>query len=504
MPGIEISALPTAAAAHLSDVLPTDQLPGPVTRQISLTQVLALFQADSVISATGTPNQVLINGTTGTPQQGALVFTLPQDIATTSSPMFDLLTLNTLLFEHDTNAANNTFPTVNLTAANKENQYVTYTTSGDGIQITMPDATTLQVGRTFVVTAINSPDASSCLVTTAGFTYFASIPAAANTSGSVTFTLLDNSTSEGIWEVDLGLGGLTGFPLSVPLGGTGFSSYTTGNILYASSSSTLATIGSLPGALTFGGMVSWANTGLSFFTASARQQPICASSAAGGGPTFQVYGMPFGQSANQLLYFNTAFQVLGLASANNGVLVTSGAGVPSISTTLPSGLAATNMNLTTPTLGVASATSINFGGAALATYSGLTAWTPVFTFATPGDLSVSYALQAGSYSRIGNLVTISFNVICTPTFTTSSGVLRITGLPFTSNAATGNYATGPLIASAITFTAGKTFAVLEVDPGVNYLTIYQTGSATATSQVTTANVVTGVAVTIAGSLTYMV
>lgn len=63
---------------------------------------------------------------------------------------------------------------------------------------------------------------------------------------------------------------------------------------------------------------------------------------------------------NGLLFDNGGF--LGnLATGNNGVLVTSGAGVPSISTTLPSGLAATNLSLTTPTIA---------GGALSGTFSG--------------------------------------------------------------------------------------------------------------------------------------
>ena len=41
-----------------------------------------------VQSAQGTPNQVLVNGTSGTMQYGDCIFTLPQDIATTSSPTF--------------------------------------------------------------------------------------------------------------------------------------------------------------------------------------------------------------------------------------------------------------------------------------------------------------------------------------------------------------------------------------------------------------------------------
>lgn len=46
-----------------------------------------------VPSITGTANQVLANGTSGTPQSGAVTLTTPQDIATTSSPTFNNLTL---------------------------------------------------------------------------------------------------------------------------------------------------------------------------------------------------------------------------------------------------------------------------------------------------------------------------------------------------------------------------------------------------------------------------
>lgn len=47
-----------------------------------------------------------------------------------------------------------------------------------------------------------------------------------------------------------------------------------------------------------------------------------------------------------------------IATANNSVLSTNGSGVPSLSTTLPSGIAATNMALTTPAIGVATGTSL--------------------------------------------------------------------------------------------------------------------------------------------------
>ena len=52
-------------------------------------------------------------------------------------------------------------------------------------------------------------------------------------------------------------------------------------------------------------------------------------------------------------------QAAGKASPVSSVFSSNGSGVPSFSTTLPSGIAATNMNLTTPSLGAASATSLS-------------------------------------------------------------------------------------------------------------------------------------------------
>lgn len=43
---------------------------------------------DTVSTLTGTPNQVLVNGTTATPTSGAITLTLPQDIDTKSKPIF--------------------------------------------------------------------------------------------------------------------------------------------------------------------------------------------------------------------------------------------------------------------------------------------------------------------------------------------------------------------------------------------------------------------------------
>lgn len=58
-------------------------------------------------------------------------------------------------------------------------------------------------------------------------------------------------------------------------------------------------------------------------------------------------------------------------------------------------------------------------------------WTPVLTFATPGDLNVAYSIREGLYTKIGKFVHISC-VIVTSTFThtTAAGQCKITGLPY--------------------------------------------------------------------------
>ncbi len=60
-------------------------------------------------------------------------------------------------------------------------------------------------------------------------------------------------------------------------------------------------------------------------------------------------------------------------------------------------------------------------------------WEPSFTCGTPGDLSVSYGTRTGTYTKIGRVVTASFMIAATITWTTSSGIVSLSGLPFTVN-----------------------------------------------------------------------
>lgn len=60
-------------------------------------------------------------------------------------------------------------------------------------------------------------------------------------------------------------------------------------------------------------------------------------------------------------------------------------------------------------------------------------WTPTLTFATAGNLSVSYTTRTGTYTKIGRMITRSVNILTSAfTHTTASGQMIVSGSPFTS------------------------------------------------------------------------
>jgi hypothetical protein len=65
------------------------------------------------------------------------------------------------------------------------------------------------------------------------------------------------------------------------------------------------------------------------------------------------------------------------------------------------------------------------GSALLNPITQLVAFTPTVTFATPGNLTVSYVTRQGVYYRVGRLVFVTVALRFTPTYTTASGNLRI-------------------------------------------------------------------------------
>jgi hypothetical protein len=59
-------------------------------------------------------------------------------------------------------------------------------------------------------------------------------------------------------------------------------------------------------------------------------------------------------------------------------------------------------------------------------------FTPKLTFVTPGNLSVPYSTQVGRYTKVGNMVIGYISIILSSTisYSTASGNIRVTGLPY--------------------------------------------------------------------------
>lgn len=99
-------------------------------------------------------------------------------------------------------------------------------------------------------------------------------------------------------------------------------------------------------------------------TATANQILLSGASAA---PSWSSATYPASTTANQILYSSATNTVVGLATANNGVLITSGAGIPSISSTLPSAVQSNITTVGTITSGTWNGTAIGvvYGGTGL-------------------------------------------------------------------------------------------------------------------------------------------
>lgn len=120
-------------------------------------------------------------------------------------------------------------------------------------------------------------------------------------------------------------------------------------------------------------------------------------------------------------------------------------------------------------------------------------FTPTLTFATPGDLAVTYTTQTGRYTKIGRLVSYTLEVkAASLTYTTASGSVRIGGLPFAGGSGSGAYmAVAENASTAITYAAGCTQLIAYTAGGVSYIRLDTQGSGTAATAVTHAHLVSG-------------
>jgi len=129
-------------------------------------------------------------------------------------------------------------------------------------------------------------------------------------------------------------------------------------------------------------------------------------------------------------------------------------------------------------------------------------WTPVLTFATPGNLSVAYTGQIGSYTKKGREVTLHFN-ISTSTFTHSSasGAFIMTGLPFTSANVSNQRQRSPVDFGGITKANFTTMSVA-IEANSVILNVVAAGSGQTAATVVVGDVPTGGTVQLRGQLIY--
>lgn len=144
--------------------------------------------------------------------------------------------------------------------------------------------------------------------------------------------------------------------------------------------------------------------------------------------------------------------------------------------------------------------------AALTAQFSIGTFTPAITFATPGDLSVAYTGQTGSYLRIGKSITFAVQISFTATYTTATGNFRVTGLPVAASATAPN---ARLLAAWVTGTtptwpAGSTYLTGSSQQSQTYFQVLGYGSGIAAQNFTQANVVSGSAYTLVVSGTYYI
>lgn len=116
-------------------------------------------------------------------------------------------------------------------------------------------------------------------------------------------------------------------------------------------------------------------------------------------------------------------------------------------------------------------------------------WTPTFTFATPGDLSVSYATQIGRYRRIGKLIYVNASLKFTPTHSTASGSANF-DVPIAFNSGQSSYFVVRIV-SSMTWPTGATNAILNTNSGTK-LILQGMGTGIAAAAFTPTNFASGV------------
>jgi len=131
-------------------------------------------------------------------------------------------------------------------------------------------------------------------------------------------------------------------------------------------------------------------------------------------------------------------------------------------------------------------------------------WTPVLTFATPGNLSVTYSVQTGSWLKIGKILVASFQIATSAfTYTTASGALNITGLPNASASPANILMFGGSQWGGIT-KAGYTDLNWRITSGASLLLLVASGSGNAATTVLASDMPSGGTPALLGTIVYQI
>ncbi len=142
--------------------------------------------------------------------------------------------------------------------------------------------------------------------------------------------------------------------------------------------------------------------------------------------------------------------------------------------------------------------------ASAASYSLSTSWTPTFTFSTPGDLSVVYSVQTGTYATVGALVIASSNLAFTPTYTTSAGAAEFPSFPFSASSITATNFNGSVVGSGTSLIGAGLSLTAQIQNGTAIALILASGSAGGITALGPTNFISGQTYTIEMTITYSV
>lgn len=180
--------------------------------------------------------------------------------------------------------------------------------------------------------------------------------------------------------------------------------------------------------------------------------------------------------------------------------MSSGAAVASVSGTAP----IDSSGGATPVISITAATTVAAGSMSAAdktivdALSVVGTWTPTLSFATPGNLAVTYSTQTGHYVKSGKMVALTFTIITSAfTHTTAAGNLVVSGFPFTLSGPP--RMSGALDFQGITMAGYTSFSLVAV-PGSSIGQVVAYGSGQPRANATITNAPTGSSMFLSGTL----